>query len=623
MINQLRFTYTRQFGGRVNNPTTSLGDLNSNVQDPGRPDAAASDASPDSSPVRPSIAGPDAGSDYFAVKDSLSISRGNHSFKVGGEISYEKIVHDTLLDNYGVFAFNGSKTGNAYADFLLGLPSTMTQDAPIRKLDNGGYYSFFAQDDFRVHPRVTLNLGRPLRPAAAATPIRRTASWRSCPGMKSTVSPNAPEGLLFPGRSGHQPRHRRRPTRTTSRRAWASRGIRRGDGRMSVRAARRHLLRQHHRQRVEHHGRQSAVHRPPVVPDGEDAFRSLRQPARRRRPVPVRLRSGKPALHLSGAGVRSIARLRVAEDLSDERHRREAAVPQLQHERLVRRRARTQPAGEHRSQLSRCSARARPPPTSTRAGRISRASSAPRACSNRSSPATTTACSSAPRSAAAASRRRPTIRSARRSRISTTRAAGFRRCRTRTSSICERARTSADRTHTLRVLRHLAAWITSTTSRPVAAQRSLNDWTVSAIVTLQSGTPLTITAGQDRNFDGNTNDRADLIGDPKLDSGRPREELIEHWFNTAAFALPADRRRRQRAAQRRRRPGLSQRRPRRVPRHPAGGRTSLQLRVEATNVFNIVNLMNPGTNLNAPATFAKIRAARDMRRIQLGARLSF
>ena len=27
MINQLRFTYMRQFGGRVNNPTTSLGDL--------------------------------------------------------------------------------------------------------------------------------------------------------------------------------------------------------------------------------------------------------------------------------------------------------------------------------------------------------------------------------------------------------------------------------------------------------------------------------------------------------------------------------------------------------------------------------------------------------------------
>ena len=50
---------------------------------------------------------------------------------------------------------------------------------------------------------------------------------------------------------------------------------------------------------------------------------------------------------------------------------------------------------------------------------------------------------------------------------------------------------------------------------------------------------------------------------------------------------------------------------------------SLQFRLEATNVFNIVNLVNPGTALNAPANFGKIRSARDMRRIQLGARLSF
>jgi hypothetical protein len=41
------------------------------------------------------------------------------------------------------------------------------------------------------------------------------------------------------------------------------------------------------------------------------------------------------------------------------------------------------------------------------------------------------------------------------------------------------------------------------------------------------------------------------------------------------------------------------------------GRSVLQLR------------SNPGLSLNAPATFGKIRTARDMQRIQLGARLSF
>ena len=151
----------------------------------------------------------------------------------------------------------------------------------------------------------------------------------------------------------------------------------------------------------------------------------------------------------------------------------------------------------------------------------------------------------------------------------------------------------------------------------------LNDWTISAIVTLQSGTPMTITSGLDRNFDGLTNDRADINGDPKLDSGRPREELIEQWVNTTVFSQPAIG-----AA------GNSSRSIVEGPGYrnvdlgvfrdiPLVGQTRLQVRFEATNVFNIVNLVNPGTNLNAPATFGKIRSARDMRRIQLGARVSF
>ena len=151
----------------------------------------------------------------------------------------------------------------------------------------------------------------------------------------------------------------------------------------------------------------------------------------------------------------------------------------------------------------------------------------------------------------------------------------------------------------------------------------LNDWTLSGILRMQSGQPLTITSGVDRNFDGITGDRADIVGDPELDSGRPREELIEQWFNTAAFALPAA--------------GADGTAGRNIVDGPGfrtvdlglfkdirlGGSLMLQIRAEATNLFNTVNLSNPGTGLNAPATFGKIRTAGDMRQIQLGARLSF
>ncbi len=324
MINQLRVTYVRQFGARVNNPTTSLGDLNSKFQiqgDPTLPRISVSGYFNASS----QIAGPDAGSNYFAVKDSLSLAKGNHWFKLGGEVSYEKIVHDTLLDNYGVFAFNGSKTGNAYADFMLGLPATMTQDAPVRKLDNGGYISLFAQDDYRIHPRLTLNLGvRYDLQLPYTDPDNRKLAF--VPGAQSTVSPTAPVGLLFPGDDG------------------VSRGIvktdknniapRLGTGVGSVRRRThvgacgvRHVLRQHHRQRVEHDGRQSAVHRAAVVPDGVHLVGSIPQSAGRRRAVPVHLRSGQPAIHAAGAGVRTVARFRVAVFVSDEPDRREGSGP--------------------------------------------------------------------------------------------------------------------------------------------------------------------------------------------------------------------------------------------------------------------------------------------------------
>lgn len=185
----------------------------------------------------------------------------------------------------------------------------------------------------------------------------------------------------------------------------------------------------------------------------------------------------------------------------------------------------------------------------------------------------------------------------------------------------ERARTSADRTHSF-VFSGVWRLDYFNASAPVT-RALLNDWTVSAIITLQTGTPLTITSGLDRNLDGLTTDRADLVGDPDLDGGRPREQLIEEWFNIAAFAQPAV--------------GNDGSAGRSIVDGPGyrnvdlgafrdlrlAGRTTVQIRVEATNVLNIVNFNNPGTNLNAPATFAKIRAARDMRRIQLGARVSF
>ncbi|HEV2274104.1 MAG TPA: carboxypeptidase-like regulatory domain-containing protein [Acidobacteriaceae bacterium] len=96
----------------------------------------------------------------YNVVDSLSWIKGNHSFKFGGDFKRFMYNLGFYQDGRGVFAFNGQYTTNALADFLLGdLLST------ARDPGNPGVHSFtnsadfFAQDEWQLTPRFTLNYG--------------------------------------------------------------------------------------------------------------------------------------------------------------------------------------------------------------------------------------------------------------------------------------------------------------------------------------------------------------------------------------------------------------------------------------------------------------------------------
>jgi outer membrane receptor protein involved in Fe transport len=134
------------------------------------------------------------------VRDVASYTNGHHSWKIGMEESLDKDVQVTLLNNYGVFGFNGSAnlTNNPLGDFVIGSPNSFTQDAPVAPATNSWYTAFFAQDDYRVHPRLTLNLGvRYDLQTSPKDPGDRQSTY--IPGVQSTVNPRAPLGLLFPG----------------------------------------------------------------------------------------------------------------------------------------------------------------------------------------------------------------------------------------------------------------------------------------------------------------------------------------------------------------------------------------------------------------------------------------
>lgn len=168
-------------------------------------------------------------------------------------------------------------------------------------------------------------------------------------------------------------------------------------------------------------------------------------------------------------------------------------------------------------------------------------------------------------------------------------------------------------------------------------------WSISPIATFNSGAPFNITTGSDKNADTYNNDRPNMVPgvNPFLDRHRSRAVSSQAWFNTAAFIAngsdvaggigPG---------------GADGNTPRDFLRAP-GYRNidlgisrdlrfergiGLQFRADATNAFNMVSLNAPSGTSGPPPTlgaapssgsFGKITSAASPRLIQVGARISF
>src|SRR6185312_1749505 len=212
-VNQAWFSYARMIAGRVSNPAKSLADFGSDLNVQGTPSLPQISVS-NFFTLGQAITGPKGGDNVYGLRDVLSTTRGRHTFSFGAEGYLEHDFLETHLNNYGVFSFTSAavpktssgqatytRTGVAMADFLIGHPNTMSQDTPDNANENYWNYGFFAQDDWRILPTLTLNLG--VRYDVQTAPIdtqRRIAVFQ--PGVQSTVSPNAMLGQLFPGDPG-------------------------------------------------------------------------------------------------------------------------------------------------------------------------------------------------------------------------------------------------------------------------------------------------------------------------------------------------------------------------------------------------------------------------------------
>ena len=92
--------------------------------------------------------------------ESFTILTGKQSIKLGLLIRYYQWLGYDSQTYAGQFAFNGKEAGDAYADFLLGYPSSVARAYPANNF--GGqqtYKQFFVQDDIRLSERLTINAG--------------------------------------------------------------------------------------------------------------------------------------------------------------------------------------------------------------------------------------------------------------------------------------------------------------------------------------------------------------------------------------------------------------------------------------------------------------------------------
>jgi len=95
--------------------------------------------------------------------DNLTWVRNRHTLKFGGDlrrIRAQSALSFISTDNYGQFNFDGRYAGRDVADFLLGLPYSSAFAST--NMENDGstwHYAFFAQDSFKVSPRLTLEYG--------------------------------------------------------------------------------------------------------------------------------------------------------------------------------------------------------------------------------------------------------------------------------------------------------------------------------------------------------------------------------------------------------------------------------------------------------------------------------
>lgn len=616
IINQARFSLSQRLYNQVTPLTTSWSDFGSNITlgaEPPRPPQIFVTGR-----WQKGIFG-NSNFDQQAwnISDTVSVLKGSHSLKFGAWALISRFVEDGNWLGSGQVRFQPQFTGNVLADFMMGRAASLRQNNGNDRDFLSDSYHFFAQDDWQISPRVSLNLGlryelnRPFRSHRDEMQAFRF-------GQQSTLIPAAPTGMLFPGDPGIP-----RGVMQTDRNDFGPRvGVAIdafGNGKTAIRAGygvyyaigfanwNSNMQGQPFLLDVTLFGTQNLVDPWAAQPGGS--------------PFPYTLDPQNPIFSLPVTANYMSENFRspyiqqysfsVEQQLADNLALTVAYVGNTSRKLSVQRDANNPVFGPGATAGNINARRPYMPGTFAQIAHLESAANAHydslQMTVNRRLSRGFTIMGNYTWS-----------KSIDEISADVTSATGVAMVDSNNRRL-ERAVSNFDARH---ILNATFVWELGQFENTGWLRHVIGGWQANGILRMQSGSPVDLTAGSDRNLDGNNNDRPDLTGNPFLSPNRSREELIAQYYDRSAFAVPALGAVGTAGRNLLYGPGSKNFTGSLFKRFPIHEQHEIQFRAEFFNLFNWVNLGNPVSNINNQNA-GRILSAGGPRIVQFALKYSF